>query len=267
MAAPPPVSSTESALTLAFAPRLFDRIVVAILLLAGLESAYLVARLAIWKPASSVTCSRAAGTCVAEVGSMVGTQTFALPIASLARSRVVAGRHGARWLVARDGNDFELGTPSTDAARIATYRRLADQLDAFLGDRSAPAFSASYTSFDATAGLIVAPVAVLLIVLALRWWNGWRATLVFDRAAGQLAIVRRPALFGGGRRTYALAEVAGVETSQTRTVTTRGTFLTTKLVVRARDGRALFGYRMLLDRKARAATAARCEAARAFLAR
>src|SRR4051812_34276110 len=131
-----------------FAPQLFDRLCTGVLIVVGVATLLMGVRYTVWTSDSGLHCDRATARCREDVGMLFGTQHFTLSLDELADSAIEPspGRDGdgeSRWnLILANGDRRALGSSTRDAGRLATWRRLSDDLHAFLHDPARARFDA-----------------------------------------------------------------------------------------------------------------------------
>jgi hypothetical protein len=170
----------------------------------------------------------------------------------MARSDVRSGKNGeAEWIVRmNDGREIQLGGLTGRASQLESYRRHAQELGAFIADRAQPTFVAQYQGV----GGLSLPVSIGML-LATGWLffallHGWRTTLTFDRAAGTLTIVRRPALWSSPR-ALPLSSVARVDARAGRLWVLFASLPTLTLRLYDDKGKVLFTRRQITSDDAR----------------
>jgi hypothetical protein len=158
-------------------------------------------------PPVSFRCTRATQRCDQTWPSPLATTTTTFALAKLHHSRIYWSGGQATWAVDNGPARIDLAYPSSDDDRVAEYRRLAADFEAFLTDPAKPTFAASYP------GVSAALWWMLFVGLGSGWiggklWRGWSTAVVFDPAAHTLTVMRRPRLFTGPpRRTFPAGEV------------------------------------------------------------
>lgn len=204
-----------------------------LVLFVGLAQLALGAAFTFSKPSTDVTCDRIA--CHVVEHTLVGsTLEFTHDLATLSHSRI---DHRA-WVVDKQGQRFELASPSTDTA-------LAARFQSFLDDKSQPTFAASLPGPRPPAPLFFV-IGAVAILWGIKWRRGWKAQLVFDRGAGTLVIHQRP---WAATRTIRLADIARVTASDRVAHTMYGNLRWEDIAVVGADGRPLWRYRTMFTRK------------------
>ncbi len=228
-------------LTVEFRPRLWEAFWATLVLLVGLSQLVLGAAFTFTKPTAELTCDRASCHLVAHT-LFGGTQDFTLETAALQHSRVNQGA----WVVDKQGQRFELGSPTSDAELSRRYVQLAAELQAFLDDPGKPTFTASFPAGTPPMTALFFVIGALAIAWGLKWRRGWKASLVFDRAAGTLVIHQRP---WGRTRTIPLSDISRVSASDRVAHTLYGNLRWEDIAVHGAGGRPLWRYRTMFTRK------------------
>ncbi len=187
-----------------------ERTFVAVLALVLVQITYVGLRLTFFQRPSELRCERKSDSCT-----LTGSDIFGggwdngFPASGMVRSELESREHGElAWVVRMTrGDTRELGHPTGREAQRAVYRAQSDALAAFIANRAQKSFTARFEALGGPSGAMWLAIGLVFGYLLARLVHGWRTTLVFDRAAGELVITRAPALVPPGRRRIALADV------------------------------------------------------------
>lgn len=254
---------------IAFRPRVFDRVCVCLLVLPGLQMVIAAVLLAIGPRPSELHCDRATRSCTTFFPTAFhGGDTYRHDLAPLHDSRVVEvpGREQA-WKVGNGSAEIILGQGTRVAERIAQYRQLASDFQAFLADPQRATFDVTYRDLTAPPFWLFAIMGFVMSYFGFRWWRGWYAELELDGAAGVIRIHRKPMWLGGPRRLVVARADARLEASVQRRAVGRGQRANFAVIaLRDAAGKRVFNYTTLYDRKSKAALDEHMAALHAFFA-
>jgi hypothetical protein len=245
----------EDHLEVAFHPRILDRCLATVILLVGLTLLLATGGQMFWRPTHTLDCDRT--TCHATYPSLFGDGATTIDLADLRDSRVTTIGDQTEWTAKSHGKTIDVGLRTSDDDVIATYQRLAPQLQAFLDDPTKPTFSARYPWRSGLHPWLFLVLGVLVTWWGGRWIRGWHAELVFDKAAGTVTIRQRPF---GGRRTIPLADIARIEGSDRVVQSLYGAMRYARLRMIGKNGKVLWHYRTMFDAKSHKAVTERFHA-------
>lgn len=192
-----------------------ERAVAWILALVLAQLAYIAARVTFFQKPSELRCDRAADRCTLSGSDIFGSAwDVTFPASAMNGSSVEdRGSSEKAWVVERStGGRLELGNPTGRGVQQDVYRRASEALEAFIHDRARPALELRFEALGGPTGAVWILSAALVIYILAGLLHGWRTTLTIDRFAGELTILRRPALWPPARRVLPLSSVARAET-------------------------------------------------------
>ena len=249
------IEKSPTALTVTFRRSGWDKWVPIIVAAVMVEAIYIALRINAFPQQTAIVCDRGKDLCtVSGYDIFGGSWTFAYPASEMKRSRVVADKSDdPRWIVERATlRPQELGSPTGRAAQQAQYTKSSAALQSFIDDPTQPLFEARFDAIGGPGDLGWAALIAFFGFVVLRYVNAWRARLVFDRVAGELAIVRTPALVPPARRTLPLAEVVDAESGKGGMFLLYAFLPTVTFRLMADGRRVLFKRRMFAARKSEA---------------
>jgi len=239
-------------------PRFFDRECVFLLVMPALGSLVFVVLLLVHSPKpETIHCERAIQTCTYFFPSFGSGDTYTNAIGDWKASKVVHYKAGdASWKVERTQGPLWLGLQQSDRATIDLFERLSTDLQAFLDDPNRPTFDAvvppnQNVSYAGFIGIVA--FGLLLGYFGFKWWRGWYATLELDQQQRTVTIHRRPMFFTGPRTvTKPVNELRLVEGVERRSVGRGQSAKFARFELRDPQGKLVFRYRTLYDKKSRA---------------
>jgi len=247
------VERGAASLTLRFRRQRAEKIVAAITALVALQMTYFAVRTSLLTPQKQVSCERAHDLCMVTGADIFGRQyRYHFPASAMRRSHVVPGEHHEqKWVVEMAGGRADdIGALTGRRAQIAKYETYAPALQAFIDDPAQPRFTAQVDALGGPGAAVWVLVGAMLAYVLVRLINAWRATLILDRGAGVVTVIRSPALWPPRRSSLPLAEVGGVRAR------TGGIFLlfaylpTITFELVTKDDRVVFKRRMTAGKKA-----------------
>jgi hypothetical protein len=191
-----------------------EKIVTGILTVLMIELAYFAVVLTWLQRPAELRCDRATDNCTL-TGSDIFFQRWSWSVhaSRLSGSRLRKNdKGGIAWeMTLADGSSRSLGGIAGADAQRAEFQRWSEALGAFIRDGNQRTFDATFFGMTSMSPAVWIIVLLLMGYPLARLVNGWRTTLTFDGAAGELEIVRAPALYSRARETRPLSSVARVE--------------------------------------------------------
>lgn len=205
-------------------PRFFDRLCVVFLVWPGLVAIALGISGAFPIQPTTLHCDRTSGQCVMTSSSIFHNESsITVPIEKL-------------WL----GHN-----PTPDENQLAANFR------AFVADGTRATFDATWRTVKPPPPAIAIVMGLLLVLAGGRWWRGWYSEL--ELAGDEIIIRQRPMFFTGPReRRFGKRDVQLVEGVENRYVGRGQRAKFARIELRAEDGKPVFRYSTLYDKKSRA---------------
>jgi hypothetical protein len=198
---------------------------------------------------SKIVCERPSGRCKKNSSYAFGTQVLDWPLAEMKHARVRTNtRNKVEWIIDRtSGKLFYVANSDPDPVQKAEYEQYVAAMNAFFADSSQARFEAPVNEKHAKEYAPLFGFAAFWI-LFFGMLNGWRTTVVIDRAKSDVTISRRPRFLPFGRSHFPVADVAGARAA------TGGIFLYAwiplmRFEIFSKAGKPLFRRRMMLSRK------------------
>lgn len=263
------VETSEQRLAIEFRRKRFDKVNVGLLGCIAVFFTFMTIRLSIGQPLQTLRCTRSTDTCVLTGSDIFGKSwTWQFAVSKLAASEVVKyNRSELEWVVRfRDGTDNSIGNPTGRGVQQKQYKQLSTRLQQFITDPAEPSFSGQFEALGGPPTALFVVMCVVVWLLLLRYIHAWSARLVLDRATGEVTVVRRPSLLGGGTRTFPLTAVASVDIKRSFIFMIWSVLPTLTLRLLDADGKPLFARREATSRKTISELEGDLEAVRRFLA-
>jgi len=246
------IEKSDTSLTVTFRRRRAEKWITIVVALVAVEAIYIGLRINAFPQQTELYCDRSKDVCsVSGHDGFEGTWTYSFAASSMQRSRIVNDKYGdPKWVVDRAARPIqELGAPTGRKTQQEQYAKYSVALQSFIDDPAQRSFEARFDSIGGPSGVGWALLILFFAFVLLRFIHGWRARLIFDRAAGQVTIECTPALIPPVRRRFPLASVLAARGSKGGMSLLFAFFPTITFRLIGRGDRVLFKRRMMADKK------------------